>query len=97
METISDSELDDFLDQPLPQEDKEETMASIPNTLMMAASDLIIKCIVCRKTIESGDSFIYCINCGKPGHYRHLGEMIKVTGKCPSCKKRLVLSMYDFE
>ncbi|MCY3411913.1 MAG: E3 ubiquitin protein ligase [Candidatus Heimdallarchaeota archaeon] len=69
----------------------------IPNTLMMAQSDTDQNCLVCRRPIKAGDSFIYCLNCGKPGHYKHLGEMMKVTGKCPSCKTKLRNSMYTFD
>jgi len=66
-----------------------------PNAMMMASSTLQDSCSVCRREIKSGDSFIYCMNCGKPGHYGHLGEVIKVTGKCPVCQKRLTPTMYD--
>ncbi len=101
MGVISDNELDSFLDSAEPAKTDDSTTktvsADIPNTLMMAPGDLGENCIACRKSIKSGDSFIYCLNCGKPGHYKHLGEMIKVTGKCPSCGKRLVLSMFDLE
>lgn len=100
MEVISDSELDDFLDSAEPAKVEKASKISskdIPNTLMMASGDLGENCIACRKAIKSGDSFIYCLNCGKTGHYKHLAEMIKVTGKCPICSKRLVLSMFDLE
>ncbi len=69
--------------------------SSIPKTLMMASSKLAENCGVCRRAVVSGDSFIYCLNCGKPGHYKHLAEIMKVTGKCPSCKEKLRISMYD--
>ena len=68
---------------------------SYPNSMMMASTTLQDNCSACRREIKSGDSFIYCLNCGKPGHYAHLGEMIKVTGKCPVCKERLAPTMYD--
>ena len=107
MDVISEYELDDFLNSVEPvtepaetkpvKNESPKTTKSIPNTLMMASGDLGENCIACRKAIKSGDSFIYCLNCGKAGHYKHLGEMIKVTGKCPSCGKRLVLSMFDLE
>ena len=67
----------------------------IQNTLMMASVTLSDKCIVCRRDITSGDSFLQCLSCGKPGHYKHIAEMIKVTGKCPNCKERLVMHMFD--
>lgn len=68
-----------------------------PNTLLMASSTLDKNCSACRREIKSGDSFIYCLNCGHPGHYAHLGELIKVTGKCPVCKERLVSTMYNIQ
>ena len=101
IKVISDSELDDFLDSAEPAKEEstqvKTSSTDIPNTLMMASGDLGENCIVCKKGIKSGDSFIYCLNCGKTGHYKHLAEMIKVTGKCPSCGKRLVLSMFNLE
>jgi len=99
MSVISDNELDSFLDtaKPVKKVEVPKKPSEIPNTLMMASGDLSENCIACRKPIISGDSFIYCLNCGKPGHYKHLGEMIKVTGKCPNCRERLVLSMFDLK
>jgi hypothetical protein len=84
----------------MPKAGEEQSKASkgkisYPNTLMMASSKLEQNCSVCRRTIQSGDSFIYCVKCGHPGHWAHLGEMIKVTGKCPVCKQRLTQNMYD--
>ncbi len=72
-----------------------DIMENIQNTLMMASVSLADKCIVCRRDITSGDSFLQCQSCGKPGHYKHIAEMIKVTGKCPHCKERLVMSMFS--
>jgi hypothetical protein len=68
---------------------------SIPNTLLMASVQLSETCSVCKRSIGSGDSFLYCLNCNHPGHYKHLREFMKVTGKCPVCKERLVANMYD--
>ncbi len=110
-EELSTEEIDNFLDEfleddsstELEEDDHQDDFTSsapkkeIPNTMLMATTDLGEKCIACRRPIKSGDTFIYCLHCGKPGHYKHLGEMIKVTGKCPNCHKRLVLSMYDLE
>ena len=70
---------------------------SYPNTLLMASMTLSDPCIVCRKSVNAGESFLHCLNCGKTGHYKHVAEIMKVTGKCPSCKERLVISMYDIE
>ncbi|MCE7735025.1 MAG: E3 ubiquitin protein ligase [Candidatus Heimdallarchaeota archaeon] len=70
---------------------------NIQNTLMMASVTLSDNCIVCRRNINSGDSFLQCQTCGKPGHYKHIAEMIKVTGKCPNCKERLVMSMFSLK
>ncbi|MHA2029372.1 MAG: hypothetical protein ACW99Q_08270, partial [Candidatus Kariarchaeaceae archaeon] len=67
----------------------------VENKLMMASVLLPDSCSVCRREIKSGDSFLQCLTCGKPGHYKHIAEMIKVTGKCPSCKQRLVMNMFD--
>lgn len=68
---------------------------NIQNTLLMASVLLSDKCIVCRRDITTGDSFLQCQSCGKPGHYKHIAEMIKVTGKCPNCKERLVMHMFN--
>lgn len=68
---------------------------NIQNTLLMASITLSDNCMVCRRNITSGDSFLQCQSCGKPGHFKHIAEMIKVTGKCPSCKERLVMSMFS--
>ncbi len=79
----------------------EETVAEIPkmdnisNTLLMASVTLNDACSVCKRSINTGDSFLQCLSCGKPGHYKHIAEMIKVTGKCPKCRQRLVISMFD--
>lgn len=70
-------------------------MENISNTLLMASVTLSDGCSVCKRAINTGDSFIQCLSCGKPGHYKHLAEMIKVTGKCPKCRQRLVISMFD--
>lgn len=64
-------------------------------TLLLASGGLSDPCSVCKRPIESGDSFLQCLNCGKPGHYKHLAEIMKVVGKCPRCKARLVISMYE--
>ena len=68
-----------------------------PNTLLLASMTLSDPCIVCRKPVNAGESFLHCLNCGKTGHYKHVAEIMKVTGKCPSCKERLVISMYEIE
>ncbi len=70
---------------------------SIPNTLLLASSKLNDNCSVCRKSIETGDTFLYCINCRAPAHSRHLLEYVKVRGVCPICNKRLAVSMYELE
>ncbi|MHA2092718.1 MAG: hypothetical protein ACW98K_17875 [Candidatus Kariarchaeaceae archaeon] len=82
---------------PVPDAPVAVDQASISNTLMMASMDLAQNCAVCRRSIKSGDSFLYCLNCGSPGHFKHLAEIMKVTGKCPNCKERLVSSMYDLD
>ena len=68
---------------------------NISNTLMMASVTLSNICSVCKRSIDTGDSFLQCLSCGRPGHYKHLAEMIKVTGKCPICRQRLIISMFD--
>lgn len=94
---VDGKDIDSFLDSSLKSTKvkKVEKRTDIPNTLLMASADLKDPCIVCRKRIKSGDNFIYCLNCGRAGHYKDLGEMMKVRGKCPSCKERLVRSMYE--
>ncbi len=68
---------------------------NIPNLVLTASSNFTGTCVVCRKTIKTGETYIYCLNCGKPGHSRHLFEYMKVKGQCPSCKQRLRGKMYQ--
>jgi len=75
--------------------EKPKTTNKVNNKLMMASVDLEDNCSVCKRAIKNGSSFLYCLNCSKPGHYKHLAEIMKVTGKCPNCKERLALRMYD--
>lgn len=100
-----DADINELLDEiaPLEELDVEPTVVETPedpageypNTLMMASTTLDATCSACRRDIESGDSFLYCLNCGRPGHYKHLGEIMKVMRKCPACKQKLVPQMYD--
>ncbi|MDH5401311.1 MAG: E3 ubiquitin protein ligase [Candidatus Heimdallarchaeota archaeon] len=95
--SVVESNVEVVLDEEISKESSvsNNDSVNVPNTLLMASSTIDGNCVVCKKAIKTGDSFIYCLNCGKPGHYKHLGEMMKVTGKCPSCKQRLVINMYD--
>ena len=68
--------------------DETSKIDNISNTLMMASVNLTDACSVCKKPINAGDSFLQCLSCGKPGHFKHLPEMVKVTGKCPICRER---------
>ncbi len=96
---VKENELDDFLDTAITEVNKPKAVIKekIPNSLLMASGTISDNCVVCRKSIDSGDTFIYCLNCGKPGHYKHLAEMVKVTGRCPSCKQSLKIRQYDLD
>ena len=56
-----------------------------------ATSDMSDKCIVCRRNIRKGETYVRCPHCNKIAHYAHLVEFIKVQGSCPSCHKKLLV------
>ncbi|NHJ84151.1 MAG: hypothetical protein FK734_01730 [Asgard group archaeon] len=55
----------------------------------IANNRLSDNCSVCKRSIEKGDKYVSCPECGKPAHYAHLVEWVKVQGSCPICLKRL--------
>ncbi|MEA2071906.1 MAG: hypothetical protein U9O98_11540 [Asgard group archaeon] len=55
----------------------------------IAQKNLKDKCIVCKRQIKAGQKYTFCPYCGKPAHYSHLIEWIKVQGSCPNCQHRL--------
>ncbi len=77
------------------EEQEELTPENIPDTALTAQKELDHPCVVCKRKITVGEVFIYCLNCGKPGHSKHLLEYTKVRGICPNCKKRLTPNMYS--
>ncbi len=72
-----------------------DVSGEIPNTILTAKLGLEKPCVVCKKSIDAGSEYVYCLNCGNPGHRRHLLEYIKVRGICPNCKARLTRKMYE--
>jgi predicted Zn-ribbon and HTH transcriptional regulator len=97
VETVEEEIIPEVVVEEVPTSEPEPIakVENVQNTLMMASVTLQDTCSVCRREIKSGDSFLQCLTCGKPGHYKHIAEMIKVTGKCPNCKQRLVMNMFD--
>ncbi len=63
--------------------------------LKIATSDLDERCTVCLGTIKAGESFVRCPHCGKPAHYSHLIEWLKVKSQCPNCRKELSIRMFQ--
>lgn len=72
-----------------------EKPENIPNLVLTASSNLSDTCVVCKRAIRTGDAYIYCLHCGKPGHSRHLFEYMKVKGECPNCNQMLRGKMYQ--
>lgn len=63
----------------------------------IASSTLDIPCVVCKKEISAGDTYVNCPHCGTPGHKRHVLEWAKAIGKCKNCKNRLSMSDFSSE
>ena len=77
-------------------EDNEDNIKiNFSNMLYTATADLTEECYLCKKTVKENEAYLRCVYCGIYGHYSHLGEYIKVKAECPSCKQRLIHSMYS--
>ncbi|UJG43329.1 MAG: E3 ubiquitin protein ligase [Candidatus Heimdallarchaeum endolithica] len=72
----------------------EETKKIEPQKLKIATVDLEERCTVCLGEIKAGESFVRCPHCGKPSHYSHLVEWLKVKTQCPNCRNKLSLNMF---
>lgn len=65
-----------------------------PQQLKIATVDLDERCTVCLGEVKAGESFVRCPHCGKPSHYSHLVEWLKVKTQCPNCRNKLSLNMF---
>ncbi|MBD3189931.1 MAG: hypothetical protein GF308_04780 [Candidatus Heimdallarchaeota archaeon] len=46
-------------------------------------------CPVCKLSIDFDDKVGVCVQCGARGHFGHMREAVKVTGKCPICGEKM--------
>jgi len=72
----------------------EHTTTSLPK---IASATLDVPCVVCKKQISAGDTYVNCPHCGSPGHKRHVLEWAKAIDKCKNCKERLSMSDFSSE
>lgn len=86
----------DFVEPEAPVEETFEP-GKYPNGILVAARDTGDKCLVCKREIKAGETYLHCLNCGKIGHVKHLREYMKISGKCPSCKAKLNINMYELD
>jgi len=49
----------------------------------------ILKCQICKQPISFGEEAGKCSFCESMGHLDHFQEWIKVSGKCPTCRRKL--------
>ena len=88
--------LEEKNDEQIKNDDNEDNREiNFNNMLNTATTNLTEECYLCKKTIKENEVYIRCVYCGIYGHYSHLGEYIKVKAECPSCKQRLIHSMYS--
>ena len=88
--------LEEKNDEQIKNDDNENSIEiNVKNRLYTAMANLTEKCYLCKKNIKENEVYLRCVYCGIYGHYSHLGEYIKVKAECPSCKQRLIHSMYS--
>jgi len=56
------------------------TLAHCPS-----CSKELLRCPVCKLSINFGSEIGVCSKCGTQGHYSHMKEAVKVSGFCPVC------------
>jgi hypothetical protein len=67
----------------------------VSNQMLVATRNSGENCLVCKREITSGQTYLFCLHCGRIAHTKHLLEYSRIKGTCPNCNERISASNYD--